>query len=73
MTTEIPESIYEDEIVLYLAGRYHISSRQLIENFLHLENSHASEPSLHLEDNEMSLLEDIIKETTQSANHKVII
>lgn len=40
--TVIPEEIYQDEVVLFLADRYHTTPRKVMQHFLE-QNSHALE------------------------------
>lgn len=64
--TAIPEEIYQDEIVLFLAGRYHTTPREVLGRFLE-QNGHAPEADtepFRLEENEMAILRDML-----SGNH----
>lgn len=60
--TVIPEEIYQDEVVLFLADRYHTTPRKVMQHFLE-QNSHAleAEPApFQLEENEMAILRDML-------------
>ena len=60
---DIPEAIYADEIVSFLAGRYHATPRQVLQRFLE-QSGPAFDPSsaaFHLEENEMSILRDMLE------------
>lgn len=62
----IPEEIYQDEVVLFLADRYHTTPKKVMQHFLE-QNSHASEAEpapFRLEENEMAILRDML-----SGNH----
>lgn len=64
--TAIPEEIYQDEIVLFLADRYHTTPRKVLGRFLE-QNRHAPEAEtepFRLEENEMAILRDML-----SSNH----
>lgn len=60
--TDIPEEIYQDEIVLFLADRYHTTPRKVLRCFLE-QNDHAPEAEtepFRLEENEMTILRDML-------------
>lgn len=60
--TVIPEEIYKDEVVLFLADRYHTTPRKVMQHFFE-QNSHApeAEPApFQLEENEMAILRDML-------------
>lgn len=60
--TDIPEEIYQDEIVLFLADRYHTMPRKVLQRFLE-QNDHAPEAEtepFRLEENEMTILRDML-------------
>ncbi len=60
--TDIPEEIYQDEIVLFLADRYHTTPRKVLRRFLE-QNDHAPEAEtepFRLEENEMTILRDML-------------
>ncbi|QJE30039.1 hypothetical protein HHO38_17865 [Parabacteroides distasonis] len=60
--TAIPEKIYQDEVVLFLADRYHTTPRKVLGRFLE-QNGHAPEANtgvFRLEENEMAILRDMI-------------
>lgn len=62
----IPEEIYQDEVVLFLADRYHTTPRKVLRRFLE-QNGHAPEANtgvFQLEENEMAILRDML-----SGNH----
>lgn len=64
--TVIPEEIYQDEVVLFLADRYHTTPRKVLGRFLE-QNGHAPEVEIEpfrLEENEMAILRDML-----SGNH----
>lgn len=64
--TAIPEEIYQDEIVLFLADRYHTTPRKVLGRFLEqngCETEAETEP-FRLEENEMAILRDML-----SGNH----
>ncbi len=64
--TTIPEEIYQDEVVLFLADRYHTTPRKVLGRFLE-QNGHAPEAEtepFQLEENEMAILRDML-----SGNH----
>ena len=64
--TIIPEEIYQDEVVLFLADRYHATPQEVLERFLE-QNGHAPEAEtepFRLEENEMAILRDML-----SGNH----
>lgn len=64
--TVIPEEIYQDEVVLFLADRYHTTPRKVLQRFLE-QNGHASEAKteeFRLEGNEIAILQDML-----SGNH----
>ncbi len=60
--TDIPEEIYQDEVVLFLADRYHTTPREVLQCF-HEQNDIACKMTagtFRLEDNEMAMLHDMI-------------
>lgn len=60
--TDIPEEIYQDEVVCYLADRYHTTPQKVLGRFLE-QNGHAPEAEtepFRLEENEMAILRDMI-------------
>lgn len=64
--TAIPEEIYQDEVVLFLADRYHTTPRKVLRRFF-AQNGHAPEAEtepFRLEENEMAILRDML-----SGNH----
>ncbi len=62
--TDIPEEIYQDEVVLFLADRYHTTPREVLQCFLVQDGiclEQENEPiTFRLEDNEMAMLHDMI-------------
>lgn len=63
---DIPEEIYHDEVVCFLADRYHTTPRKVLQRFLE-QNDHAPEAetgSFRLEENEIAILWDMV-----SGNH----
>ena len=64
--TDIPEEIYQDGVVLFLADRYHTTPRKVLQRFLE-QNGHAPETEtepFRLEENEMAILREML-----SGNH----
>lgn len=62
----IPEEIYHDEVVCFLADRYHTTPRKVLQRFIE-QNDHVPEAeteSFRLEENEMAILRDMV-----SGNH----
>ncbi len=62
--TDIPEEMYNDEVVCFLADRYHITPRKLLQCFIK-QDSPASEMvtdscAFRLEENEMAILRDML-------------
>lgn len=60
--TAIPEEIYQDEVVLFLADRYHTTPWVVLRCFLE-QNGHAPEAEtepFRLEENEMAILRDLL-------------
>lgn len=62
----IPSELYEDEIVVFLAGRYHTSAEKILLRFLvqeHIESlPEKAMPDFRLEENEMAMLRDLTGE-----------
>lgn len=60
--TDIPETILNDEIIRFLADRYHTSPRNLLHQFFNQDDSGSvtESRSIQLEENEMTLLRDLI-------------
>ena len=48
--TELPEELYADEAVCFIAYRHHVTPQQLLRHFLY------GEMSIPLEDNEIEIL-----------------
>ena len=60
--TDIPEEIYHDEVVRFLADRYHAAPRDVLQCFLD-QNGHATQAAtfpFQLEENEMAILRDML-------------
>lgn len=59
----IPEEIYDDEAVIFIAERHHTTPRQMLQCFLEQEHpsSGSTATSLRLEDNEVAILRDMIE------------
>ncbi|MBP3519149.1 MAG: hypothetical protein J6K31_12280 [Parabacteroides sp.] len=59
---EFPEELYRDEVVCFIAGRYHVSPHEVIRLFQEQNNiciqteAKAGEPETRLEDNEIEIL-----------------
>lgn len=68
----LPE-LREDEIVRFIAERYHISPRDVIKRFLEQERTIPGKgdktTTTRLKDNEMEILRDLTK-TFQASNHQ---
>lgn len=63
--TDIPDEIYQDEVVRFLAGLYHTTPRKVLQRFFE-QNDRASERttlSFRLEENEMEIIRDMIAES----------
>ena len=63
--TDIPDEIYQDEVVRFLAGLYHTTPRKVLQLFFE-QNDRASERttlSFRLEENEMEIIRDMIAES----------
>lgn len=60
--TDIPEEIYADEIVCFLAGRYHTTPRQVLQRFIGQDTPALETPpgAFRLEENEMAILRDLL-------------
>lgn len=60
--TDIPEEIYADEIVCFLADRYHTTPRQVLQRFIGQDNPALETPpgAFRLEENEMAILRDLL-------------
>lgn len=60
---DIPEAIYADEIVSFLAGRYHTTPQAVLQRFFE-QCDPASTPesaAFRLEENEMAILRDMLE------------
>lgn len=65
--TDIPEEIYQDEVVLFFADRYHTTPQKVLRRFLE-QYSHAPEAApepFRLEENEMTILRDMLSRTNK--------
>ena len=60
--TDMPEETYHDDIVCFLAERYHTTPHKILQRFLEQNTSELSteNPTFYLEKNEMEMLRDII-------------
>ena len=60
---DIPETLYNDAVVDYLAERYHTSPRRVIDRFIQQreDTDNATTAPFHLETNEMELLRSLTK------------
>ena len=59
---DIPSGFYDDEVVCFIAERYHITTEELVQRFL-AQNDAASENgrwAFRLEENEMAILRDLL-------------
>lgn len=58
----IPEKIYDDEVVSFIADRYHTTPRKVIERFIKQDEPvfDADTEMFRLEENEMAILRDMI-------------
>lgn len=61
---DIPTELYKDEVLLFLADRYHTTSHNVVQCFLFQEGITAqtdgTEADIDLEDNEMEILRGLI-------------
>lgn len=60
--TAIPEDLYQDEIVLFLADRYQTTPRKVLGRFLQQNGreTEAETGTFRLEENEMAILRDML-------------
>lgn len=60
--TDVPEEIYNDEIVNFLADRYRTTSREILQRFLEQNDSvpEMESGTFRLEENEMAILRDMM-------------
>ncbi len=62
--TDIPEELYKDEVVCFIADRYRTTPRQILRRFLVQEGVPSgfadATTSFRLEENEMEILRDLI-------------
>lgn len=68
LETDMPEAICDDEIVCFLADRYHTTPREVLRRFLEQERvvPDTGTGTFRLEENEMSMLRDM---TASRINH----
>ena len=63
---DIPISLYEDELIVFLADRYHVTPKKMLVDFLVRDGiipaSETSTGALPLEDNEVEILRGLTKE-----------
>lgn len=59
----IPEEIYDDDAVIFIAERHHATPRQMLQCYLKQEypDSESMGTPFKLEDNEMAILRDMIE------------
>ncbi len=59
----IPEEIYDDEAVIFIAERHHTTPHRMLQCYLKQEyqDSESMETPFQLEDNEMAILRDMIE------------
>ena len=62
--THIPEETYKDDIVRFLADRYHTTPKKIMRCFLNQNESESEPEPFRLEENEMAILRDMM-----SGNH----
>lgn len=65
---DIPETLYNDAVVDYLAERYHTSPRKVIDRFIQQKEDNATTAPFHLETNEMELLSSLTKYYRQNSD-----
>ncbi len=67
---DIPETLYNDAVVDYLAERYHTSPRRVIDRFIQQreDTDNATTAPFHLETNEMELLRSLTKYYRQNSD-----
>lgn len=60
--TDVPEEIYNDEIIDFLADRYRTTSREILQRFLEQNGSvpEMESGTFRLEENEMAILRDMM-------------
>lgn len=60
--TDIPEEMYTDEVVCFLANRYHTTPRKVLRRFIEQDNlaSETTPGAFRLEENEMAILRDLL-------------
>lgn len=60
----IPKTLYDDEVVCFIAGRYHTTPQKVIQYFLSqdgiISNPEEKLATFHLENNEMEILRGLI-------------
>ncbi|HIZ33932.1 MAG TPA: hypothetical protein H9814_10435 [Candidatus Bacteroides merdigallinarum] len=64
--THIPTELYEDEVVCFLADRYHSTPNEIVECFLaqdgRMEEADRRPTAFTLEENEMEIMRGLTKE-----------
>lgn len=64
--TELPEELCADEAVCFIADRHHVTPRQLLRHFIHMEASGGALAAIPLEANEI----EILKGLSDAARHR---
>lgn len=62
LQTDIPPAMYDDEVVRFIAGRYHLTPREMLQRFVAQERHGmaAASGAFHLEENEKAILRDMM-------------
>lgn len=62
LQTDIPPALYDDEVVLFIADRYHLTPREMLQRFVAQERHGmaAASGAFQLEANEMAILRDMM-------------
>ena len=65
--TDIPEDIYQDEVVLFFAGGYHTTPQIVLRRYLeqYSQAPEAAPEPFRLEENEMTILRDMLSKTNK--------
>jgi len=62
--TDVPEEMYDDEVVCFFADRYHVTPRKVMQRFVEQDGSvseaETTPGTFRLEENEMAILRDMI-------------
>ena len=60
---DVPETIYEDEVVCFIADRYHTEAGRIMERYFEQNGLKSAEGigTFRLEENEMSILRDMLE------------